>query len=76
MDRPPPSDTAASSTDRSSGARPEAPAPPRALRHYDHAIEALAGTTYGGLSATERRALLASLCREKRRLVSGTPDGA
>jgi len=48
----------------------------RALRHYDRAIEALAGVTYDGLSAAERRALLASLCREKRRLVSGASDGA
>lgn len=60
-------------------ARPEdaddgAQSPSRALRHYERAIQALAGTTYGGLSGPERRQLLDALCREKQRLVNGTGD--
>jgi hypothetical protein len=38
------------------------------VHHYDRAIKALAGDVYGGLASSERRKLLASLCREKQRL--------
>jgi hypothetical protein len=41
---------------------------PRALRHYERAIEALANATYDGLSPPERRRLLAALCRDKQQL--------
>lgn len=75
MDRPAPCDAAVASTDRSPKSQ-EGDAPPRALRHYDHAIEALAGATYEGLSAAERRALLVALCREKQRLVRRTPEAS
>ncbi|MEF8797128.1 MAG: hypothetical protein V5A22_14405 [Salinivenus sp.] len=48
--------------------------PSRALRHYNRAIQAIAGATYDGLSGAERRALLAALCREKQRLVNEAAD--
>jgi hypothetical protein len=59
---------------RSEDADDGAQSPSRALRHYERAIQALAGTTYGGLSGPERRHLLDALCREKQRLVNGTGD--
>jgi len=74
MDRPPPCDDAEPGGTRPSGAQTAEAGSSRALRHYDCAIEALAGVTYDGLSAAERRALLASLCREKQRLVRAGTD--
>lgn len=41
---------------------------PRALRHYERAIAALAEGAYDGLPLAERRDLLAALCRDKQRL--------
>lgn len=46
---------------------------PRALRHYKRAIQVLLGTAYDGLSPAKRRQLLASLCREKKRLETEAP---
>jgi len=76
MDRPAPCDDDAESVTARSPESQEGDAPPRALHHYDRAIEALAGATYDGLSATERRALLAALCREKQRLASEAPKAS